>query len=553
MIVLVVKNKVDGGFWGLYIFSIALSLIWSTSVYSKGLVGSDIHMEYLMFRQALNGWDTSITNAYNSSILLGAILPFLSNTFGLSGYFLFKVISPLPLALVPVVQYKMASKLFDKKIAFLSCIFFISFISFFLEIPSIVKMEVGFIFFALEIYLLLSKHSKLNYTLIALVGILASMVHYTVGMLSLIYLFMALGFLAFVKVIKIFVPFKNLNLSPLSLKGLSLSILSIALVGGLYLGTVAGGSALQHIVGLGQFYAGDTTIVWVSSDYQNGTVSIDRTSPLKEVLEIPLPDRINNLDPLLKSALGLDFFNVSIWGKIFRILQWTTEIALVIGLFQFRKIPLVYLSLVIAAFLTLGLNFLVPTFSSILNPTRWYQVALFVLTPLAVNEVFILFKNKAQLALCFILIPYLLFTSGFVFEVTKSNLTYIIDIPFSVPLSNYRLDIGSSYSSNDINLAEYAYSNNLQPILGDFYGATLLGEHRKPGEINLLPEPLSLPKGTYIFLRERNEKDKALAFWRGIGLIRSLSYEEKGWCPLLSRCELVKQRWDAKIYRYKCV
>ncbi len=556
IVILVVKNKVDESLWGLYIFSISLSLIWSTSVYSRGLVGSDIHMEYLMFRQALTGWDMSIANAYNSSILLGVILPFLSNTFGLSGYFLFKVICPLPLALVPVIQYKMASRLFDKRIAFLSCIFFISFISFFLEIPSIVKMELGFLFFALEVYLLLSKSSKLNYALITLMGILASMVHYTMGVLSLIYLLGTLGFLILIRIIKYFKTFSSLGNFSLSLKGLVISALFITLVGGLYLGTVAGGSALNCLVGLGEYFTKDTTVTWVDPNYGyipgfNGTITIERTSPLKDIFKVPLLEKIGTLDPLLRSALGLDFFDVSIWGKLFRILQWITEVLLIVGLAQFKKVPLVYLGLALTAFLTLGLNFLIPSFSSLLNPTRWYQVALFVLTPLAVSEIFILLKTKAQLILCSILIPYLLFTSGFVFEITKSNLTYIIDVPFSVPLSNYRLDIGSCSSSNDIALAEFAYSNNFRPILGDFYGAVLLGENRRIGEINLLPEPLSLPKEVYILLRERNEVDKELTFWNGIGLIKSVSYKEMGMDTLLERCELVKQIGDAKIYLYK--
>jgi len=548
MVILVASNKVEKAFWGFYLFSIGLSLIWTTSVYSPYLIGTDIHKEYYFFRQGLIGWDTSVIDPFNSSLLLSVILPYLSKLLGVSGYFLFKVICPLPLALVPVVQYKIFSKIFDRKTAFFGAIFFISFVSFLLEIPSIVKMEVGLIFFAVEIFLLLSKPSKLNYILIALTGTLVATIHYTVWALSILYFSITLVILLGLRLLfKIKVP---------SLKGLLLSILPIVLVGGLYLNFVAGGIALACIKGLGGYFISTTVVEYIPGSTlgaQNITGPVN-FNPIGDILKVPIIEKINRLDPFLRGALGLDFFDVDIWGKIFRILQLITEIFLIVGLLQSRKLSPICLGLSITAFLLLGSNLVVPGVSSILNATRWYQIALFILTPLAIDGVFILLKNKAQTVICLVLIPYLLFTSGFIFEVAKLTDTSTIIIPFSTSLSGYRLDLGSEFSKNDFELAEYVGSSGVKPILADINGSSILlesiGGLFLESRVKFFP-PSGCPIGpTYIYLREKNEKDKIITYWAGTGLKKTYSYSELKMDIRFSRCKLIKQVGESKLYYY---
>jgi uncharacterized membrane protein len=48
-----------------------------------------------------------------------------------------------------------------------------------------------------------------------------------------------------------------------------------------------------------------------------------------------------------------------------------------------------------------------------------------------------------------ILIPYFLFTSGFIYEVTRQEVTDKVDTPYSIALSSYRLDLAGVFYWRD--------------------------------------------------------------------------------------------------------
>jgi len=89
----------------------------------------------------------------------------------------------------------------------------------------------------------------------------------------------------------------------------------------------------------------------------------------------------------------------------------------------------------------LAMTILLPRFASTMNMSRFYHVILFFLAPFFVLgcEALIRFlaKQKKQLYVpiltAIILVPYFLFQTGFVYEVTGAK-------SWSVPLSKYRMD-----------------------------------------------------------------------------------------------------------------
>ena len=111
-----------------------------------------------------------------------------------------------------------------------------------------------------------------------------------------------------------------------------------------------------------------------------------------------------------------------------------------------------------------------PGFAGILSPTRVIHMSLLVLAP----TIAIAFKPKYLLL---VLIPYFLFTSGFVFEVTQRPNIEQITIPYNYGMSNPRIDlgIGASITEDDFKARQYIYDNELWPVYSDIQGSNFMG------------------------------------------------------------------------------
>jgi len=114
-----------------------------------------------------------------------------------------------------------------------------------------------------------------------------------------------------------------------------------------------------------------------------------------------------------------------------------------------------------------------------------------------------------------ILIPYFAFTSGFVFEITKQEDISRINIPYSIALSNNRVDIVGYYTENDITVMNWAADKGIEPVYVDINGMLLLSERKDPftwrTKWRYPPIDRSEWNG-YFFLRERNNETQELTY-----------------------------------------
>ena len=98
---------------------------------------------------------------------------------------------------------------------------------------------------------------------------------------------------------------------------------------------------------------------------------------------------LDNQAPLVRAAIGLDFWRVSVWGKVFRIFQYLSQLLLVAGLvivlwkrgYGFTS---EYTAAIIASFVLLGACMFIPFFTITLSPTRFYVATLFFVSPLLI-------------------------------------------------------------------------------------------------------------------------------------------------------------------------
>ena len=178
-------DKMSKKSYPLAVFVISLSLLLHISLISNFIYGRDAFYEYYVSTITLKNlyWTPKLSYELNALMSI-TILPTIYQKFcNVSLAYVFKVIYPFLFALVPLTLYELFRKYVCSKNSFLACFFMVSIISFYAEMPQLLRQEIGEIFFVLSILLLMD--SKLDETrkyfllVLFLVGITFS--HYSMA------------------------------------------------------------------------------------------------------------------------------------------------------------------------------------------------------------------------------------------------------------------------------------------------------------------------------------------------------------------------------------
>ena len=281
-------------------------------------------------------------------------------------------------------------------------------------------------------------------------------------------------------------------------------------------------------------------------------------------------------EPLVQTALGLDFAAASAGGKIWRIFQYLVQLCLVIGFIRlvFRPAKLgglkaEYLSLIIVSMLILIGIFILPTISYGLGATRIWQITLLLMAPLFIFGSEAIANGVAKLIRAFrkgfesfrsgyncsapltftvllIMIPYFIFNSGVIFELNRSHDIYFIDVPYSISLSSHRLDINTVYARQDVTAATWLsrVEGEGYPIYNDPHSSLAFLDYwgdekgfrgiersfRMPPFVASVRD-MALP--CYIYFRVWNIENEMLTFPTGYGARRSIGFGEISGLPQL--------------------
>ncbi len=263
-------------------------------------------------------------------------------------------------------------------------------------------------------------------------------------------------------------------------------------------------------------------------------------------------------DVLVQTALGLDFPQASPQGKGFRILQYITQLFLVVGclrlIFRRRRLRFTgeYIALSVTSVLLLVACIFVPAFANTLNTTRWYHIALITLAPCCIlgGEAIWLgpsslwrklrrrihtleFAEDSQGYLKFIavavLIPYFLFTSGFIYEVTAQEVTDKVDTPYSIALSSYRLDLAGVFYWQDGAGAEWLAqkAGDESNVYADHHAHRLVWFYSFPGQAAYLPRKATeLEEGSYLYFTAWNLAKHEITFATAPGLRQHIAFND---------------------------
>lgn len=549
--------------------AVGLALLLQTTLMGPGIMGSDIHTEYYFYNESLDGWDITFNHQYNTAIGSTVIAPFLTNVFHIPGYWIYKVIYPFLFAFVPVLLYFVFKKEFGAKVAFLSTTFFLIVPTWSMEMISLPRQMLGELMFALCLFLVIVSKWKMRIKvpLLIVAGTLGAMFHYVTGPIILLYLGISCLFLLFFRRRKF------------PVKWLSLVVVLLLMNNVTYYGLVAEGAAFDSITDVSTGYVSRVLhfIHVLPSDYTNEHYSwLEATGEVKtETEETEIETKVKTetgymekMSPMLKTAWGADFGSANIWGKVFRIFQYVTQLCIVVGCFCLvkdrEKYSAEYLSFCASSVLLLSACVFIPKFADLINATRFYHIVLFLLAPVFILGGQAIFRNFKALTICLI-IPYFLFTSGFVFEATQQTDIGRVNMPYSVSLSNYRVDMIGVFTSNDIAVRDWADDNISGWIYADTHSYLLLAERHLMVPYWSIPEGLTtgvFRGGRYFFLSERNTQWGILSLRPGeyeeiylsgptSGLRVSYSYAEIGMDKVIAEGKIIYRRGDAFILEMK--
>jgi len=411
------KKLLPSELYPLAVAVIAVSLLFHSSLISNYIVsfGSDVPVEYFVFKTTENSARWSSTNPYSGDFGFGrvnamlsiTILPTIYSTLlNINPTWMFKILFPLIFSFVPLVLYQIWRAYIGKKYAFISTFLFMAQSTFYTEMLGLNRQIVAELFFVLLLFVILNKKMKPANKMICFIIFSFALVTSHYG-LAEIFLF--------------FISFTLISLVVLKRQSRNITVSMV----------------IFFFVVMFTWYI-----------YTSGSAVFDSFLSFGDNIYRQLGDFFNleSRGQTVLTGLGL-IESPSIWNTISRSFAYLTQVLIVVGFvslvakrtrFRFDK---EYFTISIVAMAFLAALILVPGLANTMNMTRFYHILLFFLAPLCVIGAEFLVKLvskrkdelRGSMLLLIVLVPYFLFQTGFVYEVTQNE-------SWSLPLSKQRMD-----------------------------------------------------------------------------------------------------------------
>jgi uncharacterized membrane protein len=420
-----------------------LLLLLSSTLISNDLLGWDVHQEFNLSSNVLASgvWHPEVQSQYNSVLSVTILPAMISSVSNVDLIWVFKVIFPVLFSLVPVVVYRVYRSILAPEAAFLCSFLLASYPAFYLELISLARQEVATILLVLALFVFFSPSIREGsrgtaLTLLMTVGIVTA--HYSVAYIYLALLALSLTLPLFSKSTTSLVP------API--------LLLVGVITAFWYGLFV---SPYELISLGQLFS------WMV----NGI----------------LYDFLNPGSRPAILSLAVSQYRPGLLGGLNRALYYAMNLAIVLGFLAFirksRKTAAErrFYSLLVLAFLLLGLSVLLPYFAASLDIQRIYLLVLLFASPCFVMglDAFVRLLGRLRLpthavrmprtiiqfrwiTAATILLCYFMFTSGWVWALTMTA-------PSSFVLDSSRM---ASYPDDSVKAYFFSYYTAPQDIAG---------------------------------------------------------------------------------------
>lgn len=407
-------------FHSLALLMIAIALLLHATLISNYIYGYDVNIEYYIFRLTENNsrWNSTISayvpeyDKINGMLSLTVLPTIYARTLNLPATWILKLVYPMLFSFVPLCLYQLYKvQLGREKVAFASAFFFMATSAFFTEMLGLTRQMIAELFFVLLFFVLWT--DKVNpprkkMFLFIIFGAALAVSHY-----SLSYIFM------------FYISLTWLSMYVLRRRTARITASMVVMLSVMLFSWYIYVSASAPFNGLVNM--GDHVLTSISTEFFNPE------SRGQEVLR----------------GLGMESAPSS-WNLLGRVFAYATEFLIIIGftaLVARRKkkaLDLEHFAALSISMIILASCIALPGVAGGLRMTRYYHTVLIFLSPLCIlgGEVLLGFLARGRIKtesctavlVLIVLIPYFLFQTGFVYEVTGVS-------SWSIPLSKYRMGL----------------------------------------------------------------------------------------------------------------
>jgi len=468
--IMCLTKKIPQNYWGFAIWMMALAILLHRALISPNLSGSDNILESSCFRATYLGQSFPQVNAVGSfygtynTVLSVTILPtMIERITAINGVWIFKLVYPLLLSIVPVAVYELIKGQFNAKYALLSAFLVMSVYTFYTEILITDKTLIATILFAV---FLLMYFTKQKWYFLILVGIGVILSHYATAILFVV-LMVGITFVSRKK------------------SDIVMSLIFIVVGLSWYL-TQGNGASANHLSDIGKSLISANTGIISSSGTINEVVRLFTSG----VSYLPFSTLILYVISQILVSLG------------FLYICWRLFIKRV------KDVQLEYLVLSLMLLILLTLE-LIPRFSSLIGLDRIYLYCMMALAPFMFVA---LSKIKGWVVISLILVGLFFLTNvGFINQIIGHPLSNSIALDYQ----------GSDYpvfTNQEIKGAEWLIANHNADVYTDAYSQLIFYYIDSSTNIKdnltdnlmlfkLIPNPVivnQIPVGSYIYLRKYN-------------------------------------------------
>lgn len=504
IIFLVGFNKIQKKYYSFIILVISIALLFHNSLISNHINGFDIQREYFVANTILNNFKWEIVFPPNlifftdaNSILSITTLPIMFYHFcGVSLVWIFKVVYPLLFSLVPIGLYHLFTKQTNNKVAFFSCIYFITSYSFFYNLMQMSRQIIGEIFLVAILILVFEKMIDNKKRSILLVIFLFS---FAVSHYGIVFIFLAILIGAYVLqyIVNIF---KKIETPRITINYVLLFIIFV--------------------------------LSWyIYNSHSSVFISIVRI--MDSVTNNIVTDFLNPA-----SAQGLDIIisKPTFLNNITKTLYLITQFFIIIGIFSYSlkfnkiiddvKLDIEYYYLALMSVFILICSIALPNFSISLDTVRIIHITLIILSPFAIIGFIMALKginkfinitsisnrirNNSYKIMSIFFIIFLLFNVGLVQETFKEPYkpSMVFDSVNDPPVFNDMEIESAKWITQYSNITNsYIYGDTNSFVLLNGY----VGEKSKQFSFSLdTMSLLETKNNSYIFLRTENLKGRFL-------------------------------------------
>lgn len=182
-LLITIRSKLNENVYPWAIYWMGLSFLLMFSLRSWFLSGWDIYQEYQVFVLTKESYLWSMNNVrdvYNSCLSITLLPTVFSSFIDVNDMYIYKLFFQIIFAFVPVVIFLISKKILNKILGFLSSIFFISQLQYFIY-ASWIRQEIALLFFSLLFLIMIEKNitMRIKYFLFSIFVVALIVSHYS--------------------------------------------------------------------------------------------------------------------------------------------------------------------------------------------------------------------------------------------------------------------------------------------------------------------------------------------------------------------------------------